>query len=920
MYVRLLVLLLWCLLLWWSESGSQAATYYVSVNTGNDSNNGSEAAPYKTLKRGTQSPTAPGDTIIVKAGTYTAANQGEGGGGPVLYLSTNRSSVAGTSAAPITLKSEVPLGAVIKVPNTPGTGGSGIYITQPWWIIEGFDINSIGVTQNTLNNGSSGITVVASNVTLRRNRIHDIAKDMCSDTAYGQAGVLIGNGSVNTLVEYNIFSNIGRLRQGESGCAFDRYQHDHGIYNAGGDNTIVRRNVFYGVDRGYSYHDYANGTDHLNNLVEHNTFDTTNPDTRLNGTMIQCQLVSGSVFRNNAFHRPPHGYANAWCAGTTAVNWLFTTNITNTQDETGTIDMLHPVAMPTSGVTATGGLFNKTLGFVSTTAGSEDYSLTSSSQAIDVGLATGQPTCGSGPDIGAFERCGPPSSATITGTTIEVNIPVAFPPIQVPSSTGWSLSCSGAGCGTAAVGSVTRKSGSDSIVSINVTGLPGGNCSAGDTYTVTYNSATGGMTDSINIGYFMNQKLASITAFAVTNLCSGAPPTPPAGFIAYYPLNGNVQDSSGNGNHATQNGGSFVTAKYGQGFKTTNGFDQSFTIPYGNGVNIGTQNITLEMPVFVEASDVGLIRNYMGTTAGTSQRLYVLSRDGTWGVVVQDDGGGWVASDLAVTPGWNHLVLRIDASTNTATLCKNGVTGTSGFAVNTYTDHTLPSNIYIGNPPGFLGSAAGTGIYDEVRIFTSLESCTSLWNAWEPPTAPTSAVLNQVAHRFQAVRTYKGAINNFGTGINQTQKVVKTGAVAILFQLDCANVATCTDTSTQLRYSLDGVNFNQVVPDTPTADGVYMWGEDADAKLNRFGANCPPISGGLTCGSGMTILTSQASPSVNLTQNTSYLLRYIVRFKNPPVSTVYFKLYNQNGSPLSGTYTPSTGAAVTLVKPQAGAF
>lgn len=897
-----------------------ATTYYVSP-TGNNANDGSSASPYQTIQRCTQAPTAPGDTCLVRAGTYTNANQGVD---PTLavWISPSRGSVAGTAAAPITLKSEVPLGAVIKMGGVNGTN-TGITVSLPYWIIEGFEFTTQGMTQSSGTSvATTAITVggVAHDIIIRRNYMHDIARDMCSASSFGQGAVLTGSTN-NVTFEYNYVINIGRLLLGQSGCTADKYQHDHGYYNAGGDNTIIRRNVFVNNDRGFAVHDYAAGTDHLNNLVEHNTFDSgSNYDARLTSALIQCQVVNNDTIRNNIFNRQPYGYAVGWCTGTTALNWLFTYNISNTQDAAGTVDMLNSTAMPASGVTSSNNLFNKTLGFVSTTAGAEDHSLTSSSQAIDVGLSTGQPYCGSGPDMGAFERCGTPSGASITGTTIEVNIPVAFPPIQVPNATGWSLSCSGAGCGTAAVGSVTRKSGSDSIVSINVTGLPGGNCSIGDTYTVTYNSATGGMTDSINIGYRLNQKLSSITSFAVTNACGGAPPTPPAGFIAYYPLNGNVQDSSGNGNHATQNGGSFVTAKYGLGFKTTNGLDESFTIPYGNGVNIGTQSITLEMPVFVNASDTALVRNYMGTSAGVSQRLYVLSRDSTWGVAVEEDGAGWIPSDLAVTPGWNHLVLRIDASTNTATLCKNGVTGTSGYAVNTYGDHTLPSNLYIGNPPGFGLSGVANAIYDEVRIFTSLQSCSSMWTAWEPPTAPTSATLSQVGHRFQAVRTYKGTISNFGTAINQTQKVVKTGAVAILFQLDCANIATCSNTSVQLRYSLDGVNYNQVVPDVPTADGVYMWGQDADLKLNRFDASCPPISGGLTCGSGSTILTSQATPSVNLTQNTSYLLRYIVRFKNPPVSTVYFKLYNQNGSPLSGTYTPSTGAAVTLVKPQASAF
>ena len=55
-------------------SGTQAKTYYVSTG-GNNSNNGSEGSPWKTINHSVsdQSPVSGGDTILVKPGKYTEA-------------------------------------------------------------------------------------------------------------------------------------------------------------------------------------------------------------------------------------------------------------------------------------------------------------------------------------------------------------------------------------------------------------------------------------------------------------------------------------------------------------------------------------------------------------------------------------------------------------------------------------------------------------------------------------------------------------------------------------------------------------------------------------------------------------------------------------------------------------------------------
>ncbi len=80
---------------------AKAINYYVSINTGNDSNTGtSTAAPLKTLNA-SMLKAAPGDVINVMAGTYNYMNQGFGITGSSLWISP---AYSGTPGNPITYR------------------------------------------------------------------------------------------------------------------------------------------------------------------------------------------------------------------------------------------------------------------------------------------------------------------------------------------------------------------------------------------------------------------------------------------------------------------------------------------------------------------------------------------------------------------------------------------------------------------------------------------------------------------------------------------------------------------------------------------------------------------------------------------------------------------------------------------------
>jgi parallel beta-helix repeat protein len=138
-----------------------AATYYVATN-GNDTFDGSSFAPWRTLQHAVQT-IAPGDTILVRAGTYAGS----------------RIRISGTQAAPKTLAREP--GATVII-NTPGPqnshnslieieAGTGSEVTD--WIVDGFEV---------ANSPHHGIDVrIANRITIRNCYVHHSAPASAGD-------------------------------------------------------------------------------------------------------------------------------------------------------------------------------------------------------------------------------------------------------------------------------------------------------------------------------------------------------------------------------------------------------------------------------------------------------------------------------------------------------------------------------------------------------------------------------------------------------------------------------------------------------------------------------------------------------------------------------------------------------------------
>ncbi|WP_037370997.1 cadherin-like domain-containing protein [Salipiger mucosus] len=96
------------------------ATYYVST-TGSNANDGSESSPFATINHAVSSGLQPGDTVLVKPGTYRES----------VYVN-----IDGSAAGDITIRSETPGAASIQ----PGSSGNGFTIEGSYITIDGFEI------------------------------------------------------------------------------------------------------------------------------------------------------------------------------------------------------------------------------------------------------------------------------------------------------------------------------------------------------------------------------------------------------------------------------------------------------------------------------------------------------------------------------------------------------------------------------------------------------------------------------------------------------------------------------------------------------------------------------------------------------------------------------------------------------------
>src|SRR2546427_2154524 len=355
---------------------------YVDAATGNDANRGTRALPFRTLQQAANV-VNPGDGVLVNDGVYT-------GGSTV--LTSHRSGSAGNW---IVFRAAHRWGAVVDGRN--GGSAYGVRIRGNYIRVEGFEVRGLSGSGIDAFAGNE-LVAVTHDVAIVGNDVHDIGR-ICDDGSGGRGGIAAYVS--NLVIEQNVIHNIGRLGPGEQGCnpSNTNWQnHDHGIYHAVGDSVVIRNNIFYHNERGWSYHRYSGvGATARGVYILNNTFAFPNPNRP--GQVIIAATTNGLVIANNIFYQPTTAGIR-WGSGGTWDGALVERNLSPAA-----------VAAPSvAGVRFVGNIENTDPKLVNPAG--FDFHLQSGSSAIDVAAALAlvsndfdgksRPQ-GAGYDIGAYQ-------------------------------------------------------------------------------------------------------------------------------------------------------------------------------------------------------------------------------------------------------------------------------------------------------------------------------------------------------------------------------------------------------------------------------------------------------------------------------------------------------------------------------------
>jgi hypothetical protein len=371
-----------------------AETYYVAP-FGSDARRGSAADPFRTIQKAVDV-VKPGDTVIVRDGTYT--------GGEDAVAEIRRS---GTRNAWITFKAENKWGAVLDGRNFKTMHGIIIASGVGYLRFEGLQVQQ-------MYSGAFSASENTHDLYYYQNLIHHIGL-VCTETSGGLVGFRDKDTSERLTFDSNVIHTIGRDHPSD-GCfsiTGNYKNHDHGMYLHGKDHRIIN-NVFYNFRSGWSIQSSEGASGWL---IANNTFAFPNPNRQ--GQIVLWRRNSNFTIANNVFYQPNGAAINLNPCGNKS-KIVVRNNIS-------TGEMLY------SGETEDARCENVTLLDNATNTDprlanpqKHDFRLTPSSPALNKADKSVSPELdhegnprpqGGAPDLGAFEFGSVPASAATPGTT-----------------------------------------------------------------------------------------------------------------------------------------------------------------------------------------------------------------------------------------------------------------------------------------------------------------------------------------------------------------------------------------------------------------------------------------------------------------------------------------------------------------------
>ena len=344
-------------------------TYYVAP-TGSDGNPGTQAAPFRTIKKAA-SVVKPGSTVHVAPGTYAES-----------IITT----VSGTASARIRYVSDTKWGAKI----VPIQGATEMWRADGGYTdIDGFEFDGKNSTSII-----EGVFLTGGNSAVMNNHVHHIAENSVCN-GQGGAGLNADQGRGAAFNNYDFTGNVVHNIGGSCG-------YFHGIYQS--SSGTVKNNLIYANAQGIRMGHDAHNVKTINNTV-FSSFGTGIEYGGCDGayTSNNCPFV-GIAIHNNIVYDNGIGIDGPVAAYDSRSN-TFHNNIIFRN----TIDFrISSVALPqvVGTVTADPQFINYIR------AGGGDYRLKITSPAIDKGLATYAPSIdidgiarprGKGIDTGAYE-------------------------------------------------------------------------------------------------------------------------------------------------------------------------------------------------------------------------------------------------------------------------------------------------------------------------------------------------------------------------------------------------------------------------------------------------------------------------------------------------------------------------------------
>lgn len=879
--VKLILLLILAI-----PSLSQATTYYVAT-TGSDSNNGlSESAPKLTVRHCVSIMVA-GDTCYVRGGTYTETN-------------TIRFGTTGTQANPIQLlayPNESPVitwAAQTSAYRILLENSGGDQVGIGWITISGFE----------LKDGFEGIKFASlHNSTISNNWIHGNVNQ----------GIL-GIGGHHVVVDRNIVNHNGPFATAPTSTLA------HGVYLHGSDmtisNNLIYDNLGYGIQQNGSSSSLFNSAIHpsadfanafrwivVNNTIAYQV--------NRGGIVVWGGACDDSRYENNILYENATALSSGSAQGIDCTSCTPSLNLTIKNNHfyaSGSGGQVGPHASLVG--TISGNVTNVSApafvnGGSNSLPASPDFRLTASSP-VNIALANEFPNTATGV-VGAF-KTNPNPTCSITTNKMTCTV-ASVTPLQNISSAGVTIGCTGSACPGSPTASTTQKiAGTDAQLETVIAGIAGNACVAtNQTWTKTYNAATGTWTGSDNIGPYpgLHQKLFSFTSLAVTNACtgSGPPTTPGTPYIEYLFLEGTGTTATNTGSFGASGNGTLssgVAWVSGGGVSITGSTAQSVALPYGSGQDMSAQDHTISFLVNIPSGGESLSRTVFGApldAAPIEERFYISTLSGTWRLGIQATNDG-TASDLTVEAGPQHICVRADATANTVTLYKNGIASVSAGGVKAITSYAIPGNFQLGLLPGLTNGHTAT--YSHFELYRSLEDCNALYQAAIAPPASSGDTFSQTAIQFEEVYTsgVSGTVRVLPSPSN-TKKVIKGGAVALVAQVECNN---CAATSFRLASRDNGMGDWLQVPNTETSGNTYMWGASAPQFLNAGSLGTRVLENGCTVVTGSTQTTDAQIPSITLPSSGCTMLRYIIKVRSGASGYTEFRVEKEGGVAFAGSY------------------